>query len=176
MREGDFSLRVPTSHRSYNQSEYTVFVDNLPNSCGIPWFRLKGLQVGQLPYGTMTSLKLKRSFQERSSFSYEGVQELIEHQGQRQRGVLQRRRHRVVVQSGVGFVIAWGNFGGQQGVFFFVIAGVWQFFAVVGLWSSGGVFLVEAQWVSRLWFDGLPRCLVFSMESSATGLGFFLFF
>ncbi|KAF7148721.1 hypothetical protein RHSIM_Rhsim03G0104400 [Rhododendron simsii] len=40
MGEGDYFRRVSSSHRSYNQSEYTVFVDNLPNSCGIPWFSL----------------------------------------------------------------------------------------------------------------------------------------
>ncbi|KAF7129743.1 hypothetical protein RHSIM_Rhsim10G0189500 [Rhododendron simsii] len=32
--------RFSSVHRSFGRSEFTIYVDNLPNSCGTPWFRL----------------------------------------------------------------------------------------------------------------------------------------
>ncbi|KAF7129202.1 hypothetical protein RHSIM_Rhsim10G0173700 [Rhododendron simsii] len=81
------------------------------------------------------------------------IKRLKMHQGQRQRGVPQTRRHRVVVQSEVGFVIAWeilegsiGNFGDSR--------------CVAVLSGCGGVFLADAQW-----------CLGMDLGRFASGVG-----
>ncbi|KAI8551633.1 hypothetical protein RHMOL_Rhmol06G0201200 [Rhododendron molle] len=61
MREGDYSRRVPSSHRRYNLSEYKVFVDNLPNSCGIPWFRLVFSQYGPIEDAFLPNRRSRRT-------------------------------------------------------------------------------------------------------------------
>lgn len=69
-RESWFPGQLKSAHRSYGRSEFTVYVDNLPNSCGVPCFKLVFSQYGVIDEAILPHRRSRRTGNRFGFFRY----------------------------------------------------------------------------------------------------------